>query len=82
MTDLSRTQRLARKTVSEETFRAMEAESREWKIECPKCGHTTDYWSVGGIRYKARSKGKVMIGRCRNCRRWRLFRIFRQTGYE
>ncbi len=38
------------KFVSTETAKKMEAESRGWKLKC-KCGHETDYWEIGGIRY-------------------------------
>ena len=32
---------------------AMEAESRQWLTKCPNCGHTSNIWDIGGIRYKA-----------------------------
>jgi hypothetical protein len=54
------------KFVSRETAKKMEAESRGWKLKC-KCGHETDYWEIGGIRYKAASRGKKMLIRCPTC---------------
>jgi hypothetical protein len=54
------------KFVSAETAHKMEAESRAWKLKC-KCGNETDYWEIGGIRYKAASRGKKMLIRCPKC---------------
>lgn len=54
------------KFVSRETATKMEAESRAWKLRC-KCGHETDYWAIGGIRYKAASRGKKLLLRCPKC---------------
>ena len=50
----------------------IERESREWKVICPNCGHERSYWEIGGVRYKAKSKGKRMRMQCPNCgeRRW------------
>jgi len=31
----------------------MEAESRNWMVRCPSCGHTRSVWELGGIRWKA-----------------------------
>jgi phage terminase large subunit GpA-like protein len=31
---------------------ALEAESRRWHTKCPKCGHESNIWDLGGIRYK------------------------------
>ena len=30
----------------------VERESRSWYFTC-SCGHEFDYWSIGGVRYKA-----------------------------
>lgn len=54
------------KFVSAETAKKMEAESRAWKLRC-KCGSETNVWDIGGIRYKAYSRGKKTIVRCPNC---------------
>jgi predicted RNA-binding Zn-ribbon protein involved in translation (DUF1610 family) len=48
---------------------AIERESREWWITCPKCGFERTYWDVGGVRYKAKSKGKWVGLRCPKCRK-------------
>lgn len=54
------------KFVSRETAAKMEAESRKWKLKC-KCGHETNIWEIGGIRYKAFSRGKKTMIRCPTC---------------
>lgn len=46
---------------------AMEAESREWMLICPKCGHERSVWDAGGVRWKARSVGKRVLQRCVSC---------------
>lgn len=54
------------KFVSQETAAKMEAESRAWKLKC-NCGQETNYWDIGGLRYKAASMGKKMWIRCPKC---------------
>lgn len=54
------------KFVSTDTAKKMEAESRKWKVHCA-CGNETDYWTMGGIRYKAASRGKKLLLRCPKC---------------
>ena len=44
----------------------MEAESRQWHLQCPKCGHSKSVWELGGLRYKA-SGSKSVLGRCSGC---------------
>lgn len=45
----------------------IERESREWWITCPSCGFERTYWDIGGVRYKAKSKGKWVGQRCPRC---------------
>jgi hypothetical protein len=45
----------------------IERESREWIITCPNCGLERSYWDIGGVRYKAASRGKKMGARCPRC---------------
>lgn len=45
----------------------IERESREWIVTCPNCGHERSYWEMGGVRYKAKSKGKRIGMRCPSC---------------
>jgi hypothetical protein len=35
----------------------IERQSREWIDSCPHCGLDRTVWDVGGIRYKASSRG-------------------------
>jgi predicted RNA-binding Zn-ribbon protein involved in translation (DUF1610 family) len=34
---------------------------------CPTCGFERTYWDIGGVRYKARSRGKRIGLRCPSC---------------
>ena len=45
----------------------IERESREWLVTCPDCGDSRSYWELGGVRYKAASKGKRMGITCPAC---------------
>jgi uncharacterized OB-fold protein len=56
----------------------MERESREWKVICPRCGRERSIWELGGIRYKARSRGKRMGMKCDACGRWRMHKVERR----
>ena len=47
----------------------IERESREWIVVCPNCGRSASYWELGGVRYKAASKGKRIRGHCSGCRK-------------
>lgn len=44
----------------------MERESRAWKLICPKCGHVTSYWEIGGVRWKAAGNPRNLL-RCGGC---------------
>lgn len=57
--------------------RAAEAESREWKTRCRACGHASDVFSLGGLRWGARGR-PVIYTRCAGCggfRRHDLHRV-------
>ena len=58
----------------------MEQESREWTLVCPKCGHERSYWEIGGIRYKAWSRGKRTGLRCPSCGRFRMHKVVRRRA--
>ena len=45
----------------------VERESREWLAICSKCGHERSIWELGGVRFKAASKGKRQRMRCPAC---------------
>jgi hypothetical protein len=51
--EMSRTQRLITRFAPRSWAASMEAESREWMVRCPSCGHERSIWEVGGIRWKA-----------------------------
>ena len=53
----------------------IERESREWFLVCPNCDHATSYWELGGRRAGAKSKGKRILARCRNCRKLKMHRV-------
>lgn len=53
---------------------AMEAESREWLVRCPACGHERSIWD---LRYKARGT-KMIFRRCLACRQFGLHLLYRQ----
>ncbi|MDQ2089502.1 hypothetical protein [Marimonas arenosa] len=46
---------------------------------CTVCGWRISVWDAGGLRYKAASRGKRGLGRCKQCGRWRWFRVERMT---
>lgn len=57
----------------------IEAESRQWMMQCRTCGHEVSVWDAGGIRYKA--SGPVWrLGRCANCGRVGMLRVHHQPG--
>jgi RNase P subunit RPR2 len=45
----------------------IERESREWLVVCPNCGFERSIWDMGGVRYKAKSRGKYVGAKCRSC---------------
>lgn len=71
---LSRTQKLVRLFSSRERFAAMERESRDWIVE-GSCGFRSTVWDMGGIRYKAASKGRATFGRCPSCGKRHGFKV-------
>ena len=44
----------------------MEADSRRWMLQCPKCGYERSFWDIGGIRWKATGNQRNLM-RCPNC---------------
>lgn len=56
------------------TFQKMKEESQHWFILCPSCGFKKSVWDMGGIRYKAKSIGKVRRLFCPQCREKRWFK--------
>jgi hypothetical protein len=62
----SRTQRLVMRLMRGRADE-IERQSREWFVVCPSCGLERTYWDIGGVRYKARSRGKRIGLRCPSC---------------
>ena len=58
-------------------WRSIIRESRQWRVRCLTCGLSRTYWEMGGIRWKAASKGKWMLVRCPRCGRLRCSTIER-----
>jgi hypothetical protein len=54
----------------------MEKESRKWMVQCPLCEFEQSIWDLGGIRYKAYSKGKRILRRCRQCGKIKWHRVY------
>jgi hypothetical protein len=64
---MSAIQRLFAAVLPARTFEAMERESRRWVMRCGKCGAASSIWDMGGIRYLASGK-KRLLRRCRSCK--------------
>ena len=58
----------------------VERESREWFVICPSCGLERTYWDLGGVRYKARSRGKRTGLRCPSCGKRSMHRVEHRPG--
>ena len=56
----------------------IERESREWLVICPHCGDSRSLWDLGGVRYKAASKGKRMGIRCPACGKRSMAKVERR----
>ncbi len=53
----------------------IERESRAWKLVCPACDHRISFWDIGGVRYKAVSKGKRTLWKCPKCKALKWHRV-------
>jgi hypothetical protein len=53
----------------------MEAESRQWLVRCMTCGHETNVWDMGGVRYKAAGSSRALMF-CKPCGRRRCHLIY------
>lgn len=76
---MTRTQRLFTRIIPGQA-ESIERESREWKAICQTCENTRSIWELGGIRWKAKSKGKRQSFFCPECGRRRVHRIERHKG--
>ncbi len=61
---------------------AIERESRQWIATCPKCGRERSIWELGGVRYKAWSRGLKMGFRCDSCGRFSMHRVERRRSSQ
>ncbi len=57
---------LVKKVLPKEWAEKLERESRTWFLLC-ECGFEQSVWDAGGIRTKATSKGKRILGKCPKC---------------
>jgi hypothetical protein len=58
----------------------IERQSREWFVVCPNCGLERTYWDIGGVRYKARSRGKRIGLRCPSCGKRAMHAVEHRPG--
>lgn len=59
---------------------ALRVESEKWLIKCLVCGYTISVWEIGGIRYKAISRGKFTLRRCPTCGRIRIMSVIKKAA--
>jgi rRNA maturation endonuclease Nob1 len=57
----------------------VEAESRDWMLQCPACEREMSIWDIGGIRYKATNKVKLMSW-CSRCGKYKWQRLYRKSA--
>ncbi|NUM43241.1 MAG: hypothetical protein HUU38_00930 [Anaerolineales bacterium] len=69
---MSLIQNLIRSLLPAKLAADMEADSKRWVLTCPNCNHVQSVWEIGGVRYKAFSKGKRTGIRCLNCKQWHM----------
>lgn len=74
---MTRLQRWILRLFPKRHWRAVIRESREWRVRCLTCGLSRSYWKLGGIRWKAVSKGKRMLVKCPCCGRSRCAAVER-----
>ena len=57
----------------------IEAESRQWMMQCPNCGYEVSVREYGGMRY--RGFGTVYrLGRCHGCGKLRMLRVYKRDS--
>ncbi len=67
-----------KRVMPEKAFRAIEAGTRQWNVECP-CGLVRDFWEAGGLRYKAAGEPRQW-GLCPSCKKARWHKVRRKTA--
>ena len=73
-------QRFVTGLVDDETGRSIEAHSRAWRLRCPHCGFERSIWDVGGIRYGATGRSR-MLARCSACGRTGWHRVEKAADF-
>jgi len=64
----------------ERAFAAVRNGTRQWLIECP-CGHKSDLWDFGGVRYKACGEPRNYC-KCAQCGKGTWHKIRKKTEAE
>jgi DNA-directed RNA polymerase subunit RPC12/RpoP len=57
----------------------MEAESRQWVLQCSNCKHEVSVWDLGGIRWKAAGNPRRYV-KCPNCGQSGWYGLSRKSG--
>lgn len=75
---MSLIQRLFQAILPRQMAESMEADSRDWKLRCPNCGHERSFWEIGGIRWKAVGNPRNLL-RCPNCGQLTWHRAYKSS---
>lgn len=51
-----------------------EADSKLWRTDCMSCGHQSNVWELGGMRWKAYGRPMTSF-RCLGCGKVKMHRI-------
>lgn len=78
---ISGSQKLFTGLVSPATAARMEAESRQWMVQCPECGYERSVWEMGGVRYKATGTSRQRM-RCPQCGKTSWHKVYRQADAQ
>jgi phage terminase large subunit GpA-like protein len=70
-------QRLFTALLPREWAESMEAHSRSWMVNCPKCGYERSVWEIGGIRWKAVGNPRWFM-RCPHCGNRSWHKVYRK----
>jgi|AntRauTorckE6833_2_1112554.scaffolds.fasta_scaffold31464_2 RNase P subunit RPR2 len=71
--------KILQKILSDNQFQKIKESSKKWFSVCNKCGYSISVWDSGGIRFKAASKGKRVLGSCPDCKKIRIFKIVKKS---
>lgn len=79
--EMSRIQRMATAGAPLEVAADIEAQSRAWMVQCPKCQAERSIWEMGGIRYRAKGSPRSFM-KCFRCGRRSWHRIYWAGGSD